>query len=78
MSDTDQVPAADDDVELRAAIYCSACSKRARTYYDKEMHAVNGEGYVTDCGTGGCRFSTGKTRAESRSNFTTLLGGYRL
>ena len=36
------------------------------------MKAVEGVGgYVTDCGTGGCGFTTGKTRTESRILFAT-------
>lgn len=50
-------------------LICKDCGERARTYYDKEMYAVDGEGYVTDCGTGGCGFAVGKTREESRTKF---------
>lgn len=55
----------------RKRLRCKACGKVARTYYDKEMYAVNGNGYVTDCGTGGCGFETGKTSMESRSKFAS-------
>lgn len=48
---------------------CKDCGKRAKTYYDKEMKAVDGCGFVTDCGTGGCGFSAGLTYVESRANF---------
>ena len=54
---------------FRKGLHCKDCGKRARTYYDKEMFAVDGQGHVTDCGTGGCGFSTGKTWTESRNNF---------
>jgi hypothetical protein len=50
-------------------LQCKNCGELARTYYDKEMFAVDGEGYVTDCGTGGCGFTTGRTRTGSRENF---------
>lgn len=54
---------------------CSECGKVAKTYYDEEMKAVEGAGgYVTDCGTGGCRFATGKTQAESRANYNAMQG----
>lgn len=54
----------------RHYLRCKDCGKRAKTYYDKEMNAVEGAGgYVTDCGTGGCGFTTGSTWTESRNNF---------
>jgi hypothetical protein len=48
---------------------CKDCGKLVRTYYDREMFAVDQQGYVTDCGTGGCGFTTGRTWAESREQF---------
>lgn len=53
-------------------IRCAICEKRTKTYYDKEMAAVEGAGgYVTDCGTGGCPFTTGTTRQETRSKYAS-------
>lgn len=56
----------------RGYMRCKDCGNRAKTYYDKEMAAVEGAGgYVTDCGTGGCRFTTGDTWTGSRNNYLT-------